>query len=109
MRFENYNLVDVVTPINVKQFKELLQETAYPEDKAQFLVDGFTNGFDIGYEGPVIRQDKVDYIPLHIGNKIILWNKIMKEVKLCRYAGPFAQIPFDNYMQSRIGLLEFCW
>ena len=68
-------------------------------------MDGFTNGFDIGYEGPVIRQDKVDNIPLRIGNKIILWNKIMKEVKLCRYMGPFAQIPFDNYMQSPIGLV----
>ena len=29
----------------------------------------------------------------------------MKEVKEKRYAGPFEQIPFDNYIQSPIGLV----
>ena len=29
----------------------------------------------------------------------------MKEVKLKRYAGPFKQIPFENYIQSPIGLV----
>ena len=39
------------------------------------------------------------------GNKTILWNKIIKEVKVKRYAGPFEQIPFDTYIQSPIGLV----
>ena len=29
----------------------------------------------------------------------------MKEVKLGRYAGPFKQPPFDNFIQSPIGLV----
>ena len=29
----------------------------------------------------------------------------MKEVQLGRYAGPFDEIPYDNYMQSPIGLV----
>ena len=36
-----------------------------------------------------------------------LWNKVMKEVKLGRYAGPFKEenIPFLNFIQSPIGLV----
>ena len=40
-----------------------------------------------------------------IGNPTVLWNKIMNEVKLGRYAGPFDKIPYQNYMQSLIGLV----
>ena len=40
-----------------------------------------------------------------IGNPTILWNKVMKEVKEERYAGPFESIPFDHYIQSPIGLV----
>ena len=29
----------------------------------------------------------------------------MKEVKLGRVAGPFLKVPFDNYIQSPIGLV----
>ena len=29
----------------------------------------------------------------------------MKEVKACRYAGPFEDVPFDNFIQSPIGLV----
>ena len=35
----------------------------------------------------------------------MLWNKVMKEVKAKRYAGPFTKIPFDHYIQSPIGLV----
>ena len=41
-----------------------------------------------------------------IGNKTELWNKVMNEVKEKRYAGPFANIPYqNNYIQSPIGLV----
>ena len=40
-----------------------------------------------------------------VGNKVELWNKLMKEVKLKRVAGPFDHIPFDNFIQSPIGLV----
>ena len=31
--------------------------------------------------------------------------KIMKEVQMGRYAGPFEKIPYENYIQSPIGLV----
>ena len=41
-----------------------------------------------------------------IGDKVVLGNKVMKEVKLGRYAGPFKQIPFEFFIQSPISLVS---
>ena len=53
------------------------------------------------------RQSEAENIPFMpgVGDKYELWNKIMKEVEAKRYAGPFDKIPFDNYIQSPIGLV----
>ena len=102
---QNFNLEDIVTPINVQKFEAMLIQSEFPKDKTAFLVDGFTDGFDIGYNGLQDRQDQSNNLPFSIGNSTILWNKVMKEVKVGRYAGPFEKIPFKNYMQSPIGLV----
>ena len=83
----------------------MLKQTGYPEDETKFLVDGFTIGFDIGYKGPQNRQSRSRNIPFTVGDKYELWSKIMKEVKLKRFAGPFKTIPYDNFIQSPIGLV----
>ena len=66
-------------------------------------MEGFRFGFTLGYEG---RQDVKITSPnlkVSIGDEIELWNKVMKEVKELRYAGPFEKIPFeDGYIQSPI-------
>ena len=40
-----------------------------------------------------------------VGDKYDLWEKMMKEVKLGRFVGPFRTIPFENYIQSPVGLV----
>ena len=40
-------------------------------------------------------------LKLTVGNETILWNKVMKEVKAKRYAGPFT----EDFIQSPIGLV----
>ena len=80
-------------------------ESGYGKEDTQFLVNGFKHGFSIGYEGPENRRDESNNIPITVGSKIEMWNKIMKEVKLGRFAGPFKKIPFKNYIQSPIGLV----
>ena len=65
----------------------------------------FKKGFDLGYRGPTQRKDTSQNLPLTIGSLDEIWNKIMKEVKLHRYAGPFDSIPYEYYMQSPIGLV----
>ena len=48
-----------------------------------------------------------DNIPLKkkVGNEFDVWDKIMKEVKANRYAGPYDSVPFSNFIQSPIGLV----
>ena len=72
--------------------------------KLNFLVEGFKHGFSIGYAGPEKVQIKSPNLKFReVGNPTMLWNKVMKEVKEERYAGPFDKIPFDSYIQSPIG------
>ena len=103
--YENYNLTDIVTPIDCEMLTDLLIESSYDPTEIQFLKEGFTNGFDIGYNGPKHRKSRANNLPFHIGNPTILWNKLMKEVKLKRVAGPFLTVPYQNYIQSPIGLV----
>ena len=49
--FENYNLKDVITPVNVDRLQELLMEANYDKSETKFLVNGFRHGFRIGYHG----------------------------------------------------------
>ena len=103
--YSNYDLENIVTPIDVAKFEELLNLTNYDPIERDFVIDGFTNGFDIGYQEPQERRSTAKNIPFTVGDKFELWDKIMKEVKEGQYAGPYEQIPFENYIQSPIGLV----
>ena len=103
--FVNLDLDSIVTPINIEEFEQLLHEAKYPERKTRFLIEGFRKGFDIRYRGPRKRRSVSDNIPFSIGDDVELWNKVMKEVKLGRYAGPFKDVPYDWFIQSPIGLV----
>ena len=87
-------------------FKQLLEETNYDSDKTKFLIEGFKEGFSIGYEGDVKVKLTAPNLPLkNEGDNIIIWNRIMKEVRASRFAGPFTEIPFEFYIQSPISLV----
>ena len=87
--------------------ERLLRESKYDKEETSFLMDGFTNGFDIGYEGPENRRDMSKNIPIKegVGSKEELWKKVMSEVEVKRYAGPFEKNCFEHYIQSPIGLV----
>ena len=79
--------------------KKLLEESKYDQKETEFLVDGFQNGKeDIKINSPNLKFREV-------GSPAELWNKVMKEVKEKRYAGPYTEIPFEHYIQSPIGLV----
>ena len=103
--FENFDLKSIVTPIKADVLDDLLKQTNYDRSRRKFLVSGFQRGFSMRYCGPQNRQDYSDNIPLTVGSKTDLWNKVMKEVRLKRYAGPFEKVPFETFMQSPIGLV----
>ena len=103
--YENYDLTNIQTPVNVQEFEFLLQKYEYDLAKSEFLVNGFSHGFNIGYQGRRDIQLNAPNLKFTVGDEIELWNKIMGEVKLKRYAGPFKAPPFKNYIQSPIGLV----
>ena len=104
--FVNTDLETIVTPVDAAKLGELLKNANYCPIETQFLVKGFSTGFDIEYHGPKKRQSQADNIPfISVGSPVELWSKIMKEVKEGRYAGPFDAPPFQNFIQSPIGLV----
>ena len=103
--FENFDITSVVSPVDVNRLEYLLKESKYCPVETAFLVDGFKNGFDLGYRGRTDVQRRAPNLKLRVGSETILWNKVMKEVKLGRFAGPFKEIPFKYYIQSPIGLV----
>ena len=104
-QYQNYDLQNVVTPIQTDILEDMLVKTAYSPSETKFLIEGFRSGFSLGYQGPKTRKDTSNNIPFTVGNHLEMWKKIMKEVQVGRMAGPFDQIPFENYVQSPIGLV----
>ena len=47
--FENFDLDNIITPVDAKVLKELLVKANYDQQKTEFLVDRFTNGFSLKY------------------------------------------------------------
>ena len=81
--FKNFDLDNIVTPVDYQKLEQLLKQTNYNPYETQFVIDGFKNGFNIGYRGTIEGLRR--YAPnmkLNVGSKTILWNKVMKEVKL---------------------------
>ena len=105
MYFENLDLESIVTPVKTDIFINSLKEANYNSQEVEFLENGLCHGFDIQYEGPTERQSVSENILFSVGNKTILWNKIMKEVQLKRVAGPFKDVLFKSFAQSPIGLV----
>ena len=94
-----------MTPVKADVLKWWLNKSNYEPGETSYLVNGFKEGFDIEYKGPQNRKDQANNIPFKIGNKKVMWNKIMKEVEIGRYAGPYDQPPFEFYIQSPLGLV----
>ena len=99
------DLENIITPVQADELEKYLKDTGYDEKKTEFLVTRFKEGFDLGYRGEEKVQMRSPNLKFFIGDKVELWNKVMKEVETGRYAGPFKEIPFDNFIQSPIGLV----
>ena len=101
----NGDLTNIITPIDVDKFEELLRLTNYDPGETEYLTSGFRLGFDLGYRGSELRQNRAENIPFTVGNEQEMWGKLLKEVRIGRVAGPFEHIPYSNYIQSPIGLV----
>ena len=97
----------MIIPLDADVFERLLKEAGYNEAETDCIISGFRNGFDIGYKGKVCERTFLPNLKLTLGDEIDLWNKVIKEVKLKRYVGPYEleNFPFKNFIQSPIGLV----
>ena len=102
----NFDMENIHTVVNGKVLVQLLEQANYNRDEIDFIREGFTSGFEIGYEGPTDRQQKAQNLPLSRGTKTQLWNKMIKEVNLKQFAGPFTIIPYSTFLQSLVGLVD---
>ena len=105
MYSSNFNVDTIYSPVDHRALAQLLEETGYNKDESAYLTKSFEEGFDLGYRGPKFAQLTSPNLKFTVGNKTELWNKVMKEVELGRYAGPFESIPFEFFIQSPIGLV----
>ena len=67
--YSNYNLDDIVMPVNVDPFEELLLKSKYDPTEVKVPVQGFRQGFKINYQGPRNRKGQSCNIPITIGSK----------------------------------------
>ena len=103
----NLDLSHIHMVVNPNKLHYYLKITNYDGDKTERLIAGFRNGFSIGYQGPQTRKSESRNIPFSpgVGDKFDMWEKIMKEVAEKRVARPFNEIPYENFIQSPIGLV----
>ena len=47
----NGDLQNIMTPVRADVLLQLLHESQYPDEETQFLYNGFTSGFQIGFTG----------------------------------------------------------
>lgn len=85
--------------------EKLLKQYEYYVKEIQFIVNSFREGFGLGFAGNRKVCRNSPNLELDLGNLEELWSKMMKEVKLKRFSGPFSDIPFIHYIQSLVGLV----
>ena len=84
--------------MDAEVFKDLLLQSQYPLDKTNFIYQGFTQGFSLGYKGPTKVKNFAPNLKIRVGSPVILWKRVMKEVRLKRFAGPYKQVSFEFFI-----------
>lgn len=90
------------SPIKITRLKHYLQ--FYDKVEAEFLLEGFLNGFSIQYTGPRSPRDAKNLRSTTLNPELIS-RQIEKEVNAGRVAGPFSKRPLPNLIVSPIGLV----
>ena len=52
LQYSNYDIQNIITPVNWRALERILHECDYDKDKTEFLISGFKTGFSIEYHGP---------------------------------------------------------
>ena len=91
------------TPIKVPVLRAFLSGYPLVHD-AEVLLDGFSNGFTLGFKGPRLPRDSQCLVSASDHTDVVS-RKLTSEIALGRIAGPFAERPFPNLQCSPIGVV----
>jgi len=91
----------LLTPVNSNQLDSLLLN--YDYDKCTFMVNGFRQGFRLGFLGQRTAQSSPN-LKLALDHPLIVHNTLQKEIISHRIAGPFHSLPFPNLKLSPLGV-----
>ena len=89
------------TPVKVKVLSKYLEGYS----KADYLIDGFTNGFLLDFEGPDLPLTSNNSSSAN-SNPAAVEEKISKELSLGRISGPFENKPLANFKCSPLAVRE---
>ena len=93
--------VHVVAPINVLVLCKYL--TVHPDRNfVNFLLDGFTNGFSVGYQGPLTAGQCRNLLSAR-SNPAVSNSCHIKKIQRSHTAGPFDIMPFPLLHCSPLG------
>jgi len=101
---ENFMKLYSVAPTPIKLEKMIPYLKLYPSQKSQKIIDGFTNGFPLHFQGAPDSYIAKNHLSA-ITHSDIVTKKIEKELELGRIIGPFDQPPLPNFRSSPIGLV----
>ena len=87
------SISSIVTPIIADRLAEYLN--GYDRVKAEFLIQGFSEGFIIPFQGHRLFRFSKNLSNLYHYEHIFL-HKIQQEISSGRVMGPFKDPPFEN-------------
>ena len=96
------NHLNLPTPINHHKLERWLQD--YDSVEQSYLINGFKNGFDIGFQQSVSNIS----VPNHnsaISHPDIVKDYITSELNANRIEGPHRNIPFPTFQVSPLGVV----
>ena len=92
---------NIYSPINILQLEVFLQR--YPNiEVAQYVLNGFREGFDVGFQGEISNTRPRNAQSVFTNSKGV-FTAIAKELQCGHTSGPFHQPPFDVTHVSPIG------
>ncbi|XP_053392697.1 uncharacterized protein LOC128555162 isoform X1 [Mercenaria mercenaria] len=96
------NQTDIVTPVHWENLSDLL--SGYDPKLNKYLVNGFRCGFNINFQGSRTSSNSPN-LKSAKDHASVVAAKLSKELEANRIAGPFTEIPLENFRVSPIGVV----